>query len=93
MFQSSALAGLLHKAAATGETQPWQLGKGLRLRVAARPNRLCLWREEGEWTPGDASEREGHTCAAQLGWTDYTLTWDRHFLIVTQVEPLLEGKA
>lgn len=85
------LSGLLAKAAQTGETQTWQLGKGLRVRVSATPNRLCLWRDQGEWKPGEAAEREGHTCAEKLGWTDHLLHWHGKYLVVTQVAPLLEG--
>lgn len=83
------LSGLLSRAEKTGETQPWQLGKGLRVRVAARPARLCLWREEGEWGPGEASEREGHTCAKVLGWQVYEVRWDRKYLIVEKQGGLL----
>lgn len=82
MSLATTLSSLLTKAARTGETQPWQLGKGLRVRVAANPPRLCLWRDEGEWGPGEASEREGHTCAKVLGWKSYGLRWDRKYLIV-----------
>lgn len=91
MSLQGTLAGLLSKAAQTGEVQPWQLGKGLRLRVSARPNRLCLWRDQGDWHPGETAEREGHTCAGQLGWTNDLVHWHGRYLVVTQVEPLLGG--
>lgn len=93
MTLASTLCGLLTKAAQTGHTQPWRLPHGLQVRVAARPARLCVWREAGVWTPGEAAEREGHTCAGALGWSDYLLSWQGRYLIVTQVEPLLEAQA
>lgn len=90
MSLSSTLSGLLARAAETGQTQSWSLGRGLRVRVATGPPRLCLWRTEGAWEPGDAAaEREGRVCAAQLGWQTYTLRWHGRYLIVEQQAPLL----
>lgn len=88
MSLHSTLAGLLSRAAQTGETQAWQLGKGLRVRVAANPDRLCLWRDEGEWGPGEAAEREGHVCAKTLAW-EYALRWQGKYLIVERQTALL----
>ncbi|WP_278911602.1 hypothetical protein [Deinococcus wulumuqiensis] len=88
MSLQSTLSGLLSQAAQSGQTQPWILGKGLRVRVAANPDRLCLWRDEGEWGPGEASEREGHTCAKVLGW-EYALRWQGKYLIVERQAALL----
>ena len=78
------LQNLIDQAVRTGETQQWSLAKGLNCRVAANPGRLCLWRDVGNWGPGEASEREGHTGAKHLGWTNYSLSWSGKYLVVTQ---------
>lgn len=89
MSLASTLSGLLARAASEGQPQNWSLGKGLRVRVATGPPRLCLWRDEGNWEPGEAAEREGRVCAAQLGWTAYDLHWHGRYLVVEQSPPLL----
>ncbi|MFC5846703.1 hypothetical protein [Deinococcus petrolearius] len=89
MSLATTLSGLLARSAAERRTVPWTLGKGLRVRVTTGPPRLCLWREDGAWGPGEASEREGRVCAAQLGWSAYDLRWQGRYLIVEQQAPLL----
>lgn len=92
MSLQSTLTGLLSRAAKTGTTQQWSLGKGLQVRVAAQPDRLALTRLEGEWGPGEASEREGHVCAKVLGWQGYTTRWQGRYFIVEAAAPLIGGQ-
>lgn len=69
------LNDLLTRAEQEGRPVQKSLGRGLYVRATTDPRRLCLWRTEGEWGPGEASEREGHTCAKALGWGSYRLDW------------------
>lgn len=89
---ASRLNRLLLHAGSTGQPATTTLQNGLTIRAAARPSRLCLWREKGQWGPGEVSEREAHVCARALGWgRNYTLSWSKSgkYLTVTQTEGLL----
>ena len=78
---------------ATKNGQPYQttLKNGLTIRATTNPNRLCLWRKQGQWGPGEASEREGRVCARAVGWSSHTLEWSKSgkYLTATEGEALL----
>ena len=79
---TSRLSGLFKLARQRHSPQQTSLGHGLIVRAHHQQPRLCLWREQGEWKPGEAAEREGRVCAEQLGWQNFTLTWKGRYLIV-----------
>ncbi|AWT37001.1 hypothetical protein DM785_02485 [Deinococcus actinosclerus] len=79
----------LKRAATTGEVQQLSLARGLNVRVRGAPERLCLWRDTGEWQGDKRAETEGHVCAKVLGWTEHTVTWSGKYLIVEPTQALL----
>ena len=79
---ASRLSGLFKLARSRHSPQQTTLGHGLTVRAHHQLPRLCLWRERGEWQPGEAAEREGRVCAEQLGWQNFTLRWQGRYLIV-----------
>lgn len=76
------LRGLFKQAQESGEPRQITLKSGLRIRVHEEFQKFFVWRTEGDWGPGEASEREGHTCAKALGWGNYRLRWKGPYLIV-----------
>ncbi|WP_261665459.1 hypothetical protein [Deinococcus sp. Marseille-Q6407] len=90
------LRHMLREVRRTGTEKHRTLGSGLEVAVRTGPDRLRLTRA-GPWEPGEAAEREGHTCAQAIGWKLYRLDWKtgksgRHYLIVTHtgLDELLE---
>ena len=88
---------IIREARRTGTEKHRQLSSGLEVAVRTGPDRLRLTRS-GTWEPGEAAEREGHTCAEKIGWKLYELEWKtgksgRHYLIVTHtgLDELLDG--
>ena len=77
----SRLRGLFKLAKQRKAPQQTTLGKGLHVEASYRLPRFRLWRETGEWA-GEKAEKEGHVCAAQLGWKNYTVRWQGRYLIV-----------
>lgn len=79
---ASQLRGLFKLARSRHSPQRTTLSKGLHVEASCRLPRFRLWRERGEWQPGEAAEREGRVCAEQLGWQNFTLRWQGRYLIV-----------
>lgn len=92
MSLHSTLSGLFKQARQRHSPQQTTLFKGLYIRAHHQLPQFFVWREQGEWHPGEAAEREAYTCANALGWGDNCLLeWKGRYLIVTRAEQLLEA--
>ena len=83
------LRDLFKRAKAAGEPQQTTLKNGLHVRAHEQFPKFFVWRDKGQWEPGEIAEREARVCAEALGWRNFSLRWHGRFLVAEDTGGLL----